>query len=211
MAKFKTAIGIVEKKPGGADNMKKKIFTFAVLVICMTMLASGTLAYFTAKGTAHNVITSGSVDIQIEEWQETDEGLEAYPKEVPVKIMPGSIVSKVVTVKSLSAESYIRANYKVIIKDSQNEVMNISTEELSNIISFSMNQTDWKYHEDDGMWYYNDSVEKDDSTAPLFTEVTFSGPNMTNKYQGCTVEIVVNAQAVQTANNGNSAMDAVGW
>lgn len=191
--------------------MKKKILLITGLLICLAISVTGTFAYFTAEENAHNVITTSGVNIKIEEWQVTDEGLKEYPKETPVKIMPGSIVSKVVTVKNLSAETYIRANYEVFIKNSKNEVMDMTKEELENILSFRMNQTDWKYNKADGMWYYNESVKKDHSTKPLFTEVSFSGPNMTNEYQGCTVEIIVNAQAVQTANNGNSVMDAVGW
>jgi len=45
----------------------------------------------------------------------------------------------------------------------------------------------------------------------LFWEVVFSGVNMTNEYQNCTIEIDVDAQAVQTANNGSSVLEAAGW
>ena len=34
---------------------------------------------------------------------------------------------------------------------------------------------------------------------------------MTNEYQNCTVEVIVKAQGVQTANNGSSALEAAGW
>ena len=34
---------------------------------------------------------------------------------------------------------------------------------------------------------------------------------MTDEYQNCTVEVVVYAQAVQVANNGDSATAAAGW
>ena len=194
--------------------MKKKIVTLAVLTICLATLASGTLAYFTAKDTAHNVITSGTVDIEIEEWQDPDGDRNdylPYPA-APIEIMPGAAVSKIVKIKNLEADAYIRAQFDVIVKKADNTVMEITSEELADIISVKTNGNYWERKAGDNeWWYYNESVKKDHSTNPLFTEVTFSGPNMTNKYQGCTVEIVVNAQAVQTANNGNSAMDAVGW
>ena len=95
--------------------MKKKLFLVAAIVICVAILASGTAAYFTAVGTARNVITSGAVDVQIEEWQKTDEGLVPYPTDEPVLIMPGSVVSKIVQVKNLEAESYIRAKFNVSV------------------------------------------------------------------------------------------------
>ena len=55
--------------------MKRKILLLAAVVMCVSIIASGTLAYFTSEDEVHNVITTDAVDIQIEEWQETAEGL----------------------------------------------------------------------------------------------------------------------------------------
>ena len=48
--------------------MKRKLLILSVLVICIATLAAGTLAYFTSEGTAHNVITTGGVEIAVQEW-----------------------------------------------------------------------------------------------------------------------------------------------
>ena len=80
--------------------MKKKILLLASVAICAAILASGTIAYFTAEDQAHNVITSGAVDIQIEEWQ--DEIGNPYPND-PIDVMPGVTVSKIATIKNLEA------------------------------------------------------------------------------------------------------------
>ena len=58
--------------------MKKKILLLASAVICLAILATGTLAYFTSSKTAHNVITSGGITIEIEE--KTTGGVD-FPKE----------------------------------------------------------------------------------------------------------------------------------
>ena len=34
---------------------------------------------------------------------------------------------------------------------------------------------------------------------------------MGNEYQNCTANLIIYAQAVQTANNGETALDAQGW
>ena len=102
--------------------MKKKIVYMAVLCILLSLLANGTLAYFTAEDTARNVITTGKVDIVIEEWQQTENGLEKYPSE-PIAIMPATTVSKIVTVKNLDAECFIRARLDMIVKDLEGNVM----------------------------------------------------------------------------------------
>jgi len=41
--------------------------------------------------------------------------------------------------------------------------------------------------------------------------VDFNGKTMDNDYQNATIEINVEAQAVQSANNGTSVLTATGW
>lgn len=192
--------------------MKKKLLLLAAIAICTAILASGTLAYFTAENQVHNVVTTNAVDIEIEEWQKTDEGLVPYPKDEPIDVMPGVTVSKIATIKNMEAEAYIRAKFEVVITDADGKVMELSPETLASIISVTMNGDDWLRKTGDGKWwYYAEAVANSASTEPLFTEVIFDGPNMTNEYQNCTVEVIVKAQAVQTANNGDNAMEAAGW
>ena len=188
--------------------MKKRIFAFAVVVICLSILASTTLAYFTDTAVARNVITSGGVDIAIEEWQETPEGMIPYPDQ-HIRVMPATQVSKIVTVRNLDARSFIRVKLELTLLDEEEQVMDIDAEEMEKIIHLIMNTQDWT--EKDGWWYYGAAVNTNEATLPLMTAVEFDGPNMTNEYQNCTVLIDVTAQAVQTANNGTSAIDALGW
>ena len=190
--------------------MKKKILSVAAIAICLAVLASGTLAYFTAEDQVHNVITSSAVDIAIEEWKD-EVGGTPYPNE-PIQVMPGTTVSKIVTVKNIEAKSYIRANFEIIITDANGNKMDISPETLASIVTVAVNGEHWQQKTGEmNWWYYNDAVATGVVTEPLFTEVVFDGPNMTNEYQNCTVEINVYAQAVQTANNGDSALEAAGW
>lgn len=191
--------------------MKKKILVLAVIAISFSIMAYNTLAYFTSEATAHNVITSHGVNITIEEWQQTDEGLVPYPNE-PIKVMPATTVSKIVTVKNNEADAYIRARFEVVVMDSEGMSMELNEEIMDSIIGVALNTTYWETKEvDDGWLYYKDAVSTGIATNPLFTEVAFSGVNMTNEYQNCTVEIDIIAQAVQTANNGATIWEAQGW
>ena len=52
--------------------MKRKFLILSVLAILVAILAANTLAYFTADTKAHNVITSGGVDIVLNEWANED-------------------------------------------------------------------------------------------------------------------------------------------
>ena len=69
--------------------MKKKMLIVAAATICLAAGASGTLAYFTSENTAHNVITSGGVNIEVVEKTKNTEGvLVDFPKEGMKGIMP---------------------------------------------------------------------------------------------------------------------------
>lgn len=189
--------------------MRKKVLLLAALTICAAILASGTVAYFTAEDQAHNVITTAAVDIQIEEWQ--NEIGNPYP-DAPIEVMPGVTVSKIATVKNIEAQAWIRAKFEVVITGADGSVMELSPETLASIITLTVNGEDWIRKDGDSeWWYYADAVAAGASTEAFFTEVVFDGPNMTNEYQNCTVEVIVKAQAVQTANNGDSALTAAGW
>ena len=186
--------------------MKKKIFLSAVLTICVAIAATGTLAFFTAEDTAHNVITSGYVDIELEEWSELPlEDGDGVPFEDVAGVMPGAEISKIVTVKNIGdADAYIRVevDLDVILADNV-----IGTPNLS-LVHIDYNTHDWT--EKDGYWYYNEVLSTDEITSPLFTTVKFD-ESMGNMYQNSIAYVDVSAQAVQVANNGDTVMDANGW
>lgn len=188
--------------------MRKKVLYIAAMVICLTIITSGTLAYFTAEDTARNVITSGGVEVSVVEQQLVDGVLEPYPDQ-PVPAMPGKTVSKIVSVQSTQQPAWIRMAYTVVFYNAAGEKMEISAEERNKVIVIEPDTTAWT--QEDGWWYYHDAAGFGETTSPLFEEISFSGPEMDNKYQNCTVEIFVTAQAVQQANNGVSAVEAVGW
>jgi len=188
--------------------MKKRILYIAVIVIVLSLMTGGTLAYYNATDTVRNVITSGKVDVSLIEQQLVDGVLQPYPSD-PIKIMPGRTVSKIISVESTEQPAWIRASYKLTVYDANGVKMDISDEELATVIIIEPDASAWTYHE--GWWYYNEAVDGGDTTTPLFESVEFSATKMGNQYQRCTMTIDVIAQGVQQANNGESALDAMGW
>lgn len=188
--------------------MKKRIFALAVVMSCLSILASTTLAYFTDIGTARNVITSGGVGIEVVEQQLVNGTLQPYPSQ-PIPVMPAATVSKIVSVRSTGQAAWVRVNYTLTVYDADGKEMEIPADELNRVIVITPDSSNWTLK--DGWWYYTDAVKAGDMTKPLFDEVVFSGPDMDNKYQSCTVVIDVTAQAVQQANNGSTVMEALGW
>ena len=188
--------------------MKKKILYIAAILVCLSIITSGTYAYFTTSDTVRNVITSGAVEINVVEQQLVNGALQPYPNQ-PIQVMPTTTVSKIVSVQSTEQAAWVRMNYTLTIYDADGKKMDIPADELAKVIVIDPDATNWT--EKDGWWYYNTAIASGETTKPLFEEVVFSGLYMDNKYQNCTVVIDVTAQAVQKANNGNSVMEALGW
>ena len=178
--------------------MKKRFLICALLVLVLGFTVNGTMAYFTGWDTAHNVITSGSVDIELVE--KTAEGKDFEDVE---GVMPGQAVSKIVYVTNTGAsDAFVRIKLELKVDlEGEGEVNPAH-------IQLNLNTDDWT--EKDGYYYYNGILAPGKSTEPLFTEVTFSG-EMGNVYQNSVTSLDVQAYATQVANNGDSALTAQGW
>ena len=185
-------------------EMKKwKIVALCTVLACLSIVASGTLAYFTAQETAHNVITSGGIDIALIEKADTGDGLVDF--EDMDGVMPGAVVSKEVTVKNTGASAaWVRVSVTKTITLANKEVI-----PNPEVMKLNINTEDWT--EQGGYYYYNHSLLPGETTTYLFTTVTFDGKDMGNMYQNSEAKIKVQADAVQVANNGASATVAAGW
>lgn len=182
--------------------MKKRIMVLAALVICLSIVATGSLAYFTATGTARNVITSGNIDIELKEMAELPDGTLA-PFEDLEGVMPGEDVSKIVSVVNTGeSAAYVRLEVTKAIE------LEGAGEADPALLALDLNTESWM--EKDGYYYYNKPLAPGAETEPLFTTVTFS-EKMDNIYQSCTVVLTVQAHATQVANNGTDPLAAAGW
>lgn len=188
-------------QPKVKSGMKKRMLTAALALCCLAVLATGTLAYFTAEETAQNVITMGSLKMELVELDEKDE-----PWEDVENIVPGMEVTKEAFVKNTgTVYFYTRVKItKSFVPAQSDELPKLDTD----LVELDLGE-DWKLGED-GFYYYTESVKPGEETEPLFTTVTFS-TEMGNEYQNVKVIIDLDAQAVQSRNNGESATEATGW
>ena len=190
--------------------MKKKLFALATLVVILAALGTGTLAYFTSNATAHNVITSGEIDIDLVETMKKDGSIEPYPTEPVGGIMPGAAHSKIVEVANTGSNpAWVRVKVDVRING---ETVDVNAD--GSVLSINFNETQWV--KIGGYYYYNAVLPAGETTAaPLFTEVEFAGAEMGNEYQNARIEIDVQAYATQSQNNpipeGGDVSDVKGW
>ena len=119
-------------------------------------------------------------------------------------VMPGEVVDKVVYVANTGdCDFYARVSLgKTVTNNVPAGVLNPDMMELN------LNTADWT--EKSGWYYYKAALKPGEETSPLFTTVSFSR-DMSNEYMDCRAQIIVDAQAVQSKNNGTSALDCQGW
>ena len=189
-------------QPKVKSGMKKRMLTAALALCCLAVLATGTLAYFTAEETAQNVITMGSLKMELVELNE-----EGKPWTNVENIVPGMEVTKEAFVKNTgTVDFYTRVKITKTFVPAQGEE---KPELNTKLVRLDINEKYWEPG-NDGFYYYKKPVAPGEETKPLFTTVTFS-TEMGNEYQNVKVKIDLDAQAVQSRNNGDSATKATCW
>ena len=178
---------------------KCKLLLVALAAILVTVLTQPTLAYYTKLGVATNVVTSGGVQLKIIE--KTADGTD-FPTE-GVTVIPGDIVSKRVSVQNVCDQPfYLRLK---LVSSSTNE--ELTPEEC---MKLDIDTVHWTYL--DGYYYYNAILNPAETTPALFTQVEIVGSKIDQSHTGSLLRLVVNAYAVQSANNPAAhPWDASGW
>ena len=186
--------------------MRKKLIAGAVVAICLSLLAYSTSAYFTARGTATNVITSGNIQIQLQETAKINgQEISFDASQEKINVVPAQTVSKIVKVKNTGDNAaYVRISVAKAIELAEG----VQEEPDVSLITLDFDDENWTAK--DGFYYYNEPLAPGATTEALFNNVTFE-PEMGNMYQNSTATIKVNAQATQVKNNGASVFEAAGW
>lgn len=188
--------------------MKKRVTIAALCVILMLTAIGGTLAYFTTEGTATNVITSGNVNIELQETAITEDGETIMFEDSQERfgVMPGEDVSKIVQVKNTGDnDAYVRIRITKSIQLADNVQ---GTPDVS-LLSMDFNKENWI--EKDGWHYYCKPLIQGATTEPLFNNVLFD-TKMGNMYQNSTAIVQVDVQATQVKNNEVTDITmAKGW
>jgi predicted ribosomally synthesized peptide with SipW-like signal peptide len=181
--------------------MKLKLVSLLTLAAILLAAAGGSIAYFTATGTAANVIAAGNVNIALHD--ETASG-SAFSQEGLSALMPGDTADKIVYVENTGDNAfYTRVKLYCSARTPGGSALSFDN------IALNIDTVHWQSGTD-GWYYYSAAVEQGAQTEPLFTEVTLL-PETGNDYMDADVSIRIVAQAVQKANNGATVWQAAGW
>lgn len=162
---------------------KKSILTMALALVLVGAIGVGaTLAYFTDKADATNIVTMGHVDIEL-----TEPEFETYLEDGISGVVPGQVIEKdpTITLAADSKDAYVRVKL---------EVTGLEDEYAQDIIDSLDIQEGWTLV--DGYYYYSDKLTQENNTATLFETVTIP-TDWDNAVADLTFNIKVSAEAIQ--------------
>lgn len=194
--------------------MKKKFALTAVIIFVLASAGYSTYAYMTASKTAQNIITAGTVEIELndgfEEPSEESGGL--YTLSEKIRVMPSSDVERTLSVTNIGKNAcYVRVKFLTEFKSAYEGHPTLPS---VGFVTLSLNNKDWIFDEDSGYWYYKTPLQSGITTENLLELIHFE-EKMGNEYQNATFNLSVSAQAVQAANNSYTSPGSVknvkGW
>ncbi len=163
---------------------KKRLFFLGILLF-IVMLISGIYALNKEIITTESGISTGAVDIKIEEYNGNTQPFD----EDGSYVMPGDEIVLIPRVNNLGIDCYLRAKIEYTING----------ETFPEMDYIEGNYSSWTKKDN---YYYYDSIFTRDSYINLFNKVTI--PNLSSAYNGKKVVVHILVEAVQSKNfDGN--------
>ena len=188
-----------------ALNKRTVIVTLLIIVIVLLSIA-WVLAYITRSTIAKNVITFGSLKMQLLETTLDERGqeIEVENNEI-LDITHRPKLSRIVKIKNLGKHDFFsRISLHLVGTD-----VNDQEFDATKYVLYDVNTEDWIYK--DGWYYYKKIVKQNEITNNLITQVQFDVNNITSNYPNGKFKLDIKAEAVQAENNAGNVLDVLGW
>lgn len=186
--------------------MRKRNIVLVVLLVLLVLSAvSSALTFRTRTGQVKNRISYGNVELTLIE-NTLENGVEIpFTQNTPVKVSGGEY-SRIVRVKNTGEHPiYVRVALRLTAVDGNGQETTLPTD----FYSYDINNSDWT--ESDGWYYYNHAaLTANEETNTLMTKIMFDHTKL-NDVAGYELTLHIQAEAVQSENNGDTVWQAVGW
>ena len=165
--------------------MKKKIITLLALVLLLTLVITGTVAFLaTGTNSIVNTFTPSHVTTQV------------------VETLDGNTKSDVMIKNTGDTSAYIRATYVVNWVDSNGNVY-AAQPVAGTAYTVSVNETDWTQGTTDRYWYCDSVIAPGNMTPVLINSIA---PVDGKAPEGYTLQVTIIAEGIQST--GMGATDA---
>lgn len=176
-----------------------------LLILLVLSAVSSALTFRTRTGQVTNRITYGDVELTLIE-NTLENGVEIpFTQNTPVKVSGGEY-SRIVRVKNTGEHPiYVRVALRLTAVDGNGQETTLPAD----FYSYDINNSDWT--ESDGWYYYNQAaLTENEETNTLMTKIMFDHTKL-NDVAGYELTLHIQAEAVQSENNGDTVWQAVGW
>lgn len=174
--------------------MKKKIITLLALVLLLTLVIAGTVAFLaTGTNSIVNTFTPSHVTTQV------------------VETLDGNTKSDVMIKNTGDTDAYIRATYVVNWVDAYGNIYAAQPEEgtaYTVVLNKGSGSDQWTQGNDDGYYYYNSEVPATaghDYTGVLITSIA---PVAGKAPTGYTLQVTIIAEGIQSRGMGETVTTA---
>lgn len=189
--------------------MNEKIHRYIVVTVgllCCMGLGFST-AFISRRITAKNIITFGSVKIQLHETCLDGNGIEvAFNPDSVTKLTSKEVQNRIFRVENISKHPlYVRLSFSVLGTDRDGEKF-----DTRKCFRVNTELKEWIYQ--DGWYYYDSILESGEKTEALVADMICDMEQILSCYPGSNFELSVQAQAVQSEYNQlESVILAEGW
>ena len=175
-------------------KVKKVLLLLLLALLLIFAVVSATVANTTVEGRTRNVITTGKVDISINESTKAANGvIRADGKGIDFSaVVPGQTASKIVTIKNEAEKCWLRVKVEITVTPAPGD-----GSDPAQLIVPNIDGSLWRY--ENGYYYYQKPLESGE-TAAMFDQVLFA-PSIGNAYAGSQAKMVITAEATQYKNN----------
>ena len=185
---------------------RKNIF-IACAMVFLALAISQSLAFHTVNVDTESIVTFGNLGLKIHETMLDENNREIpYSPEYSTPLTRDGSQSRIVRVENTGRQPmFVRVSLDMEGTDKNGETI----DNADALAGYAWNQTDWTYS--DGWYYYKRVLEPGSETKELMTEVMFDIDRISAEYPGGNFKLDISAQGVQSKNNEDEALKAVGW
>ena len=185
---------------------KRNILLLALLALLLLAAVSSVLAFTTRSTRVKNVVSYGSVKMEIIENTLSSNGAEVPYTQTEAVRIEADEYSRIVRLKNIGKHPiYVRVALSLTAVDSSGNAVTVPAD----CYSFDTNTTTWT---EDGGWYYYTlpALAHNEETTNLMTKIMFDHTKLA-ALSGCQLTLNIQAEAVQSEKNGDSVWNAQGW
>ncbi|MDO4443232.1 MAG: hypothetical protein Q4B69_05085 [Slackia sp.] len=190
-----------------ACNRTRNLCIACALALIAVLLIMQTISFVVRSTDARNTVVFGGVGVEL-----VETALDASNTEVIVpdgadeNIAESGSCSRIVRVRNTQNHPvFVRVSLSMTGADS-----NGADVPADDLVSYTFADPAWK-NGGDGWYYYDAVLDPGVTTPPLITGISFNVQGIHDRYQGGALELSIDAAAVQSENNAQSALDAEGW